>query len=88
MSCTNITWPSTSPSRLFFRHHFYRFALLQGSVQVADELFILFYGTSRIHVFGRHSFEMYIDICAQFLLILFRSFKITIGTSVITLLSH
>jgi hypothetical protein len=35
MSCTNITWPSSSPSRIFYRHHFYRFALLQGSVQVS-----------------------------------------------------
>jgi len=34
MSSTNITWPSTSSTRLFYRHHFYRFALLQGSVQV------------------------------------------------------
>jgi hypothetical protein len=34
MSCTNITWPNNSATRLFYRHHFYGFALLQGSVQV------------------------------------------------------
>ena len=34
MSCTNITWPSTSLRRLQYRHYFYWFALLQGSVQV------------------------------------------------------
>jgi len=39
MSCTNITWPSTSPSRIFYRHHFYRFALLQGSVQVMQNYY-------------------------------------------------
>lgn len=39
MSCTNITWPSTSSTRLFYRHHFYRFALLQGSVQLLQNYY-------------------------------------------------
>ena len=52
MSCTNITWPNNSATRLTYRHHFYGFALLQGSVQVG-----------RLDFFARLSFECSMATC-------------------------